>query len=300
MTARGEDMSRLVLSLDGGGIRGAATTQFLTHVEAALMRAHGKTLRDCVDFYAGTSTGSIIALALATTDLTIAEINDIYSYERAKDIFNENRGFLEIDGINAPKYEGAGKTKALKDNFGDAKLGDVGDDKHVLAVSYGVDDGCGGAEVDQSGALRARFLAGGQRLQRRAYLLPDRAAVHGRRGRRSAGRRRRDRKQSDHVCDRRVDQGVAATAIRICVLSVGTGYRTRRIDGDASTEWGKSWFTKGHILDVLTDERVVAYQETIIADGNYIRVNADMRKQAGQANPPWTPWMTSAARTSLD
>lgn len=72
------------------------------------------------------------------------------------------------------------------------------------------------------------------------------------------------------------------------VLSVGTGYRTRKINGRDSKEWGAlQWFTKGHILDVLTDERVVAYQaKTIIADGNYIRVNADMRRQAGLPNPP--------------
>lgn len=72
------------------------------------------------------------------------------------------------------------------------------------------------------------------------------------------------------------------------VLSVGTGYRTRKINGPASQKWGAlEWFTKGHILDVLTDERVVAYQaKTIIADGNYIRVNADMRKQPGLPNPP--------------
>ena len=291
MTARGEDMSRLVLSLDGGGIRGAATTQFLTHVEAALMRAHGKTLRDCVDFYAGTSTGSIIALALATTDLSIAEINDIYSYERAKDIFNENRGFLEIDGINAPKYEGAGKTKALKDNFGDAKLGDVGDDKHVLAVSYGVERRK--PEVLKSTNPAHCALASWQVANASSaaptYFPTEPLSMAGEGG--------------DFWL---IDGGVTANNPTMCaiaesikawpqmaiqdlrVLSVGTGYRTRRIDGDASTEWGAlQWFTKGHILDVLTDERVVAYQaKTIIADGNYIRVNADMRKQAGLPNPP--------------
>ena len=38
---------------------------------------------------------------------------------------------------------------------------------------------------------------------------------------------------------------------------------------------------------MLTDERVVAYQaHAIITPGNYIRVNAQMRKQPGLPNPP--------------
>ena len=58
--------------------------------------------------------------------------------------------------------------------------------------------------------------------------------------------------------------------------------------GPESQKWGAlEWFTKGHILDVLTDGRVVAYQAyTILTSGKYIRVNAQMKKQPGLANPP--------------
>ena len=104
-------MSKLILSLDGGGIRGAATTQFLSHVEDKLKADHKKSLRDLVHFYAGTSTGSIIALALATTDMKMADINKLYNFQNAKKIFAENSGWFEIDGINAPKYEGQGKSR---------------------------------------------------------------------------------------------------------------------------------------------------------------------------------------------
>jgi len=103
-------MSKLILSLDGGGIRGAATTQFLNHIETALNKDHKTSIRDCVDFYAGTSTGSIIALALATTSLSVADINGLYNYQNAQEIFTENKGWFEIDGVNAPRYEASGKT----------------------------------------------------------------------------------------------------------------------------------------------------------------------------------------------
>ena len=72
-------MPKLILALDGGGIRGAATTQFLSHIENELTTKHNTKIRDCVDFYAGTSTGSIIALCLATTNLSVSEINQLYN-----------------------------------------------------------------------------------------------------------------------------------------------------------------------------------------------------------------------------
>ena len=94
-------MSKLLLTLDGGGIRGAATTQFLLRIDQTLQTHHGCGLRDCVDFYAGTSTGSIIALALGTTSLSVEALNDLYGVVSAQAIFAENRGWFEIDGINA-------------------------------------------------------------------------------------------------------------------------------------------------------------------------------------------------------
>ena len=132
-------MSKLILSLDGGGIRGAATTQFLSHVEKQLYEQHQKSIRDCADFYAGTSTGSIIALALATTNMPMDDINKLYNVTNAKKIFAENKGWLEVDGINAPKYEASGKFSILKEKLGNAKLQDVPDGKHVLAVTYGIE-----------------------------------------------------------------------------------------------------------------------------------------------------------------
>ncbi len=131
-------MSKLILSLDGGGIRGAATTQFLSNIEEEL-KHQNSSIRDYVDFYAGTSTGSIIALGLATTDLTMSEINELYNYENAQEIFDPNKGWLQIDGINAPKYAATGKTKILQKYFDGATLDNVGQDKHILTVSYAIE-----------------------------------------------------------------------------------------------------------------------------------------------------------------
>ncbi len=284
-------MSKLILSLDGGGIRGAATTQFLAHIEDKLKSDHRKSLRDCVHFYAGTSTGCIIALALATTDMTMADINNLYSYPNAKKIFSENKGWFEFDGINAPKYEADGKARILKQKFGTNKLSSVPRNKHVLAVTYAIERRK--PEVIKSTDTTHRKLLAWQVADASSaaptYFPTKELAMHG-------------------VEDAYwlVDGGVTANNPTMCVvaeaikawpgtsiqdlrvLSVGTGYRTRKINGPESQNWGAlEWFTKGHILDVLTDERVVSYQAyTILPPGQYIRVNAEMKEQTGLPNPP--------------
>lgn len=284
-------MSKLILSLDGGGIRGAATSQFLTHVEEKLKNNHGKEIRDCVDFYAGTSTGSIIALALATTDMSVSDINNLYSVKSAKQIFKENRGLFEIDGVNAPKYEASGKTKLLRDNLKQAKIGDVADGKEVLAVCYGVE-------------RRKPVIIKSTNLEHLTLLSADVADAS------SAAPTYFPTKELDIEDDENnfwmIDGGVTANNPTMCaiaearrkwndmsmdglkVLSIGTGYRTRKINGRESRGWGAvQWFSKGDILDLLCDERVVAYQaRTIVSSGNYIRVNAELKKSDWLPNSP--------------
>lgn len=280
-------MSKLILSLDGGGIRGAATTEFLTLVEAKLLAQHGLTVRECVDFYAGTSTGSIIALALATTDMPMSAINDLYNFSNAKKIFTPNKGLFEWDGINAPKYEAKGKASALKSNLGSAKLGDVPAGKHVLAVTYGIEQRT--PVIFKSGntthaALKSSDIADASSAA--PTYFPTKELNNAALG--------------DMWL---VDGGVVANNPTMCayseacriwpdeekrVLSIGTGSHTRKINGAASQHWGAiGWFTKGQIIDLLSDEKVVGYQAlTICKAGNYIRVNSEMRKQDGLPNPP--------------
>jgi len=70
-----------ILALDGGGLRGILTLGILAKIEALLKDRHGGgeqfRLCDYFDLIAGTSTGAIIAAALAL-GLTIEEISKIY------------------------------------------------------------------------------------------------------------------------------------------------------------------------------------------------------------------------------
>ena len=282
-------MSKLLLTLDGGGIRGAATTQFLLRIDQALQAHHGCALRDCVDFYAGTSTGSIIALALGTTSLSLGALNDLYDVASAQAIFAENRGWFEIDGINAPRYEAEGKASVLEREFGEARLGDVHEGKHVLAVAYAVEqrkpqvlkstdpshrDLLSWQVADGSSAAPTYFPTRPLTQEGTEQWLVDGGVIA----------------NNPTLCAvaevRRAWPGHGLDDVR--VLSVGTGYRTRKINGPASRKWGAlGWVTRGHLVDLLADERVVAYQaRNLLRAGAYIRVNAELAKQPGLPEVP--------------
>jgi hypothetical protein len=68
-----------LLALDGGGVRGALTVAFLERIESLLTERYGKEVRlgDYFDFIGGTSTGSIIAGALALGFRT-EQVKDFY------------------------------------------------------------------------------------------------------------------------------------------------------------------------------------------------------------------------------
>ncbi|MFM7155638.1 MAG: patatin-like phospholipase family protein, partial [Bacteroidota bacterium] len=68
-----------ILALDGGGIRGALTLGYLKRIESILRSANGPDYRLCdhFDLIGGTSTGSIIASALAL-GMSVDQIRDLY------------------------------------------------------------------------------------------------------------------------------------------------------------------------------------------------------------------------------
>ena len=298
-------MSKLILSLDGGGIRGTASIQFLRKVEEQLQRNHQKSLRDCVDLYAGTSTGAVIALALATTSLSVENINNLYNASNAKEIFKPNRGWFELDGVNAPKYEGQGKQQVLKRNMGDAQLGDARHQGcHVLAVTFGVEyhrPKIYKSSNEQHHSLLSYQVADASSAA--PTYFPS-VAMHDP----ESGQPRW-----------LVDGGVVANNPAMCaiaesrrlwpetpleqvrLISVGTGKRTRKINGPATEGWGAlQWMRQGHIIDVLSDEQLVAYQAlTIMPPGQYLRINAQMREQPGLPLPP-DDAMDDISQTNID
>lgn len=91
-------MSRFqILSLIGGGIRGAFITAFLKELEDRL----GRRIADSFDLIAGTSTGGIVAAGLAA-GMTADEMHDFY-VRRGASIFTPRPAY-EPPGVSKVVY----------------------------------------------------------------------------------------------------------------------------------------------------------------------------------------------------
>ena len=74
---------KLILSIDGGGIKGIIATRLLSHLEKELKQ----TLQETFQIYSGTSTGALIISSIAHLGLTAEYItNDLYSQEKSQKI----------------------------------------------------------------------------------------------------------------------------------------------------------------------------------------------------------------------
>ena len=97
-----------ILALDGGGIRGILTLQFLEALEALIKARFGEKTRLCdyFDLIGGTSTGSIIAAGLAC-GMTVDALQDLYRNVGAKAFKKGRLSKLlpdSLQGTLAPKF----------------------------------------------------------------------------------------------------------------------------------------------------------------------------------------------------
>lgn len=111
-----------ILSLDGGGIRGLITARLLDRLNTYPDIAGWL---DDIDLIAGTSTGGIIALALAAKK----EPADICNLYRCKgdDIFKKNffETIIDVPNIITAEYSNENLIEELDVFFGDRTLGDL-------------------------------------------------------------------------------------------------------------------------------------------------------------------------------
>lgn len=126
----GNDSPKRILALDGGGIRGALTLGYLEQVEKIIKNKHGEDtlLCDYFDLIGGTSTGSIIASALAI-GLEVKEVKDKY-LSLGSLIFKPRNAFEKIfskitdTGFKA-QFDHQKLLEELKKVFADITIGDT-------------------------------------------------------------------------------------------------------------------------------------------------------------------------------
>ncbi len=125
-----------VLSLDGGGIRGLVTAILLQR-----LNTHSRIAGwlDQVDLIAGTSTGGIIALALAH-GIDLATLRALYA-EKGREIFDDSLldDVLDLGRIAGAEYDNENLARELKRLFADTRLSGL--KKRVLITSFDLDSG---------------------------------------------------------------------------------------------------------------------------------------------------------------
>lgn len=136
---------QIVLSIDGGGIRGVIPGQILTHIENLLKEIYDDSnyrIADHFDLLAGTSTGGILACAYLLADygrpkFSAKEVVDLY-FERGDDIFSIPlfHRIRSAGGVLDEKYPQDGLEEALQDYFGNTKLSELL--KPTLITAYDI------------------------------------------------------------------------------------------------------------------------------------------------------------------
>lgn len=112
-----------ILSIDGGGIRGVYSAYLLQRIEDEL----GEGFLESFDLIAGTSTGSIIAAALA---VGIRPVEIVQLYEgKGHEIFGRSTwvpgAWRTLTKLFSASYDNTALKAALDASFGDRKMSDV-------------------------------------------------------------------------------------------------------------------------------------------------------------------------------
>jgi len=243
-----------VLAIDGGGIRGLIPAIVLAEFESRT----GRRMGELVDLIAGTSTGSIIACALARPDPMPAErIAELYEIEGPR-IFDRSliKKITSVGGLVDERYDSAGLVDALTRWLGPGRLADL--DPPVLLTAYDIQARralfLGSSDVTMIDAAHASSAAP-------SYFEPVRIG--------------------DATL---VDGGVFATNPAVCayaqvggqldlLLSLGTGEHTRPLPYEEVRDWGQLQWARP-ILDVVFDGTAdaVDLQLGALLPGGYARL----------------------------
>lgn len=141
--------TRYVLSIDGGGVRGIVAAVFLDVLEGELRAAgHKGPIGDCFDVIAGTSTGAIIAAALALPPSdndafkkTPSGLRDLYRNESQFIFPSRTLPFIPVLGrvrqLFGPLYSPKPLCNILNDAFADATF--VNPRRNLLVSAYSID-----------------------------------------------------------------------------------------------------------------------------------------------------------------
>ncbi len=269
-----------ILSMDGGGIRGILTARILERIDEQL-----PGFLNGVDLFAGTSTGGLLALGLAS-GMTPAQMRVMY-HDLADNVFADSLldDIRDLGNLVGAEYSNAPLHDALEHYFTDQVLDSL--PRRVLISSFDLDN-----EGQGPGCIRAwkmKFFHnfpgpesdGDQRIVdvgMRTAVAPSYFPVY----------------------QGYIDGGVAASNPAMCavaqalhihtggqllenivLLSMGTGYNPHYI-AVKDADWGLAQWAP-HMLNIMleADSNIVDYQCRQLLDERYLRIDPVLPKPIG-------------------
>lgn len=257
----------LILSLDGGGIRGALSGRIIERLEDEIPFLHK------VEHVAGTSIGGICALYLAD-ERPPTEITGLF--KKHGDLIFKSRGFWDkalggADEVIRANYDNADLKGVLQSVFGDMTLDDL--KKNVLVSSFDLDN-----EDGNDRRWKAKFFHnfgtpgsdGDEKvvdIALRTSAAPTYFPSH--QGYVDGGMAANNPSMS--AVAKSVKAGFDFD--RVCVLSIGTGINPQYVAGER-LDWGyKQWLPK--LIPLIFDAMIGVpdYQCRELLNGRYHRIN---------------------------
>ena len=250
-------MTKYVLSLDGGGVRGLATSVFLYELEKKI----GKPLSSKFDLVVGTSTGGIIALVISVLEIEGPRLLEIYSEKNLKKIFTRS-----FSSLFRTKYNGYKKLEVMYDYFGSLKMSSS--DTPCSIVTYN---------------LNTRFPEIFSERDHPEVSVADVAAATSAAPTYFPAVQIEDNWYVDGAVSTNNPALIALTEAEklypedeIKVFSIGTGFNNSFIDGSRAKNWGSFSWLRGGIIPMLLESNLEhQLSEKIIGD-NYFRVDSNL------------------------
>jgi len=123
-------MSKKILSIDGGGVRGIIPAYICMKIE----EDYGKPIHNIFDFISGTSTGAILGAALAS-GIPAEKIFQLYLNEPKRVFKSQHAWYLPWRYITRPKYNRDNLMRLTNDIYGNGTK--IADTKvHFMCTSY--------------------------------------------------------------------------------------------------------------------------------------------------------------------
>ena len=252
---------KLVLSLDGGGVRGLATVIFLKELE----KASGKKIVDLFDFFIGTSVGGLNAMHLAVNEIEVSELESFWSQDNLARSMQSSFWTKNFFLKTKPIYNNKSKTELLEKYFGNKLISES--KKPIAVLAYDVENrkprvltSYTDQAIKATSAINATSAAPlyypTVKIEDGSWLI-DGSVV------------------SNNPC--LIGYNEARKYFKtdnIKVFSVGTGRHLNNLDGEDSSKWGPFGWLTNDILGILLESHADHEILNDLIGKNYLRINS--------------------------